>query len=428
MRNSFWFLPSIMAIAAGALAFGAVTLDRSIGGELPGGLSWIYTGGPEGASAVLGAIAGSMITIAGVVLSMTLVALSLASQQFGPRLLRNFMRDASNQFVIGTFIATFLYCLLVLRTIRYVDASSFVPQIAVTIGVGFALLSLAVLIYFIHHVAVSIQADAIIARVSEELDEGIERLFPEHLGVDSEGRGLTTDVPSDFDANSTPICAAHGGYLQFVDPEQLMTVAVRERLIVIIERRPGHFSVEGSVLARAHPAACVSEETRKHLQEAFVLGEQRTPAQDLEFSLGQLVEIAVRALSPGVNDPFTAITCVDHLGAALCKLARREMPTARRRDEDGTLRVIAPTTGFPALLAHALNQIRQASESSVAVSIRLLETLDGIAEFVVRDADKDALVRQADIVLAMAQRQSFHATDLEDIEARYRRVATRLVR
>ena len=171
----------------GGLALAAVALDEAVSDRWLQSLSWAYNGGAEGASPVLGTIAGSMITIAGVVFSMTLVALTLASSQLGPRLLRNFMRDTVNQAVIGTFVSTFVYCLLVLRTIRRADEVAFVPHLAVTLGVLLALVSLGVLIYFIHHVAVSIQADQVIARVGKELFESIERLYPRRIGDAPEG-------------------------------------------------------------------------------------------------------------------------------------------------------------------------------------------------------------------------------------------------
>ena len=171
IRSGFWFIPAVMAGVALALALASVSVDGPLTEWLTLQLSWTFTGGAEGASAVLGIIAGSMITIAGVVFSMTLVALSLASSQLGPRLLRSFMRDSATQVVLGTFIATFLYCLLVLRTIRHAEEVAFVPHLSVTFGVLLAVASVGVLIYFIHHVSVSIQANEIAARIGKELIE-----------------------------------------------------------------------------------------------------------------------------------------------------------------------------------------------------------------------------------------------------------------
>ncbi|MBU1139165.1 MAG: DUF2254 domain-containing protein, partial [Proteobacteria bacterium] len=182
IRSSFWFIPIVMACGAVALAFGTVSLDAPVTDWLHRAWGWTFTGGAEGAAALLGTVAGSMITIAGVVFSMTLVALSLASSQLGPRMLRNFMRDTTTQVVLGTFVATFLYCLLVLRTIRRAEEVVFIPHLSVSLGVVLAVVSVGVLIYFIHHVSVSLQANEIVARVSMELIEGINRLFPEGIG------------------------------------------------------------------------------------------------------------------------------------------------------------------------------------------------------------------------------------------------------
>jgi uncharacterized membrane protein len=182
LRTSFWFVPAIMVSVAAALALAAVAFDEAAGNDGLKRLTWIYSGGAEGAGLLLGTVAGSMIAIAGTVFSMTLVALSLASSQLGPRLLRNFMRDTTNQVVLGTFVSTFVYCLLVLRTIRRADAEAFVPHLSVSIGVMLAIISVGVLIYYIHHVSVSIQADEVVSRVGRELEEGIGRLFPGQLG------------------------------------------------------------------------------------------------------------------------------------------------------------------------------------------------------------------------------------------------------
>jgi uncharacterized membrane protein len=182
LRSSYWFVPSVMALLSIGVALGMIVVDQSVGEDGIQGYWWIYAGGPDGARAVLATVAGSIISVAGVTFSIKIAALTLASQQFGPRLLRNFMADRGNQFVLGTFIATFLYCLLVLRTVRSWEDAEFVPHLSVTLGVLLAVASLGVLIYFIHHIAASIQASNVIARVSGELQAAIDRLFPEDLG------------------------------------------------------------------------------------------------------------------------------------------------------------------------------------------------------------------------------------------------------
>jgi uncharacterized membrane protein len=420
VRSSFWFLPSLMAAAAVGLSFITVALDQSVTKKWLRRLDWVYNGGTEGASAVLQTIAGSMITIAGVVFSLTLVALSLASSQFGSRMLRNFMRDTANQMVLGTFIATFLYCLLVLRTIRREEGNVFVPHLSVTLGVVFALASLWVLIYFIHHVSVSIQADEVIARVGAELDDTMARLFPEQLGKDA-------SEPADLacrqdDANMRMVSSGGDGYLQIVDVETLMSFARETNTVLRLLRRPGHYIVQGMPLIHAFPAEHVHEDMLRLLQGAFVLGNQRTAAQDVEFAILQLVEIAIRALSPGINDPFTAIACVDRLGSVFCRLAQRSFPSPCRYDDANQLRIIATPHTFSDLADAAFNPLRNYARSSVEVTIRLLESIAIIGSVTTRLADRPTLERHAEMIARGAAEAFPEEADRRAVDARYHAV------
>lgn len=425
VRSGFWFLPSAMAGAAVALALVSVAVDEPVTEWLTLNFGWTFTGGAEGASAVLGIVAGSMITIAGVVFSMTLVALSLTSSQLGPRLLRSFMRDSATQVVLGTFIATFLYCVLVLRTIRRADEVAFVPHLSVTLGVLLAVASVGVLIYFIHHVSVSIQADEIAARIGKELIERIDLLFPEQIGP---GAPRTPTEPPDagffeaFDQEARPVGAEGDGYLQFIDGEALLALAMEEDLVVRLERRPGNYVVASCPLALVWPGSRVTDRLTDQIQSHFVLGHRRTSDQDIEFGVNQLVEIAVRALSPGLNDPFTAITCVDHLGSALCRLATRDMPSPYRHDRQNQLRVIAPANTFPEVVDAAFNQIRQCSRSSAAVTIRLLETIVVVAGFVHRPEDRATLLRHAEMIARGAREGLPEDEDRRAVEERRKTV------
>ena len=401
IHSSFWFIPVVMSVVAVALAFVTVSLDRPMTDWMRTAWGWTFNGGAEGASAVLGTVAGSAITIAGVVFSMTLVALSLTSSQLGPRLLRNFMRDTTTQVVLGTFVATFLYCLLVLRTIRRAEEITFVPHLSVTLGVLLAVVSVGVLIYFIHHVSVSIQANEIVARVGTELIEGVDRLFLEH--IDQGAPRIPLEPPDarflvTFDREALPVNAAADGYLQFIDMNALMSLAIQEDAIIRLERRPGHYIITGCPLVLIWPGNRVSNQLTQQVNSTFALGHQRTPGQDIEFAVSQLVEIAVRALSPGLNDPFTAIACVDQLASALCYLAQRDPPSPYRHDQEDQLRVIATAVTFPTITNRAFNQIRQYGRSSAAVTIRLLEVIAVITSFAHRSEDRAALLRHAEMI------------------------------
>lgn len=422
LRSSFWVVPAAMACLAVVMALSAVAIDEAVTDGWLQRLGWSYTGGAEGASLLLGTVAGSMIAIAGTVFSMTLVALSLASSQLGPRLLRNFMRDTANQVVLGTFVATFVYCLLVLRTIRRADEVAFVPHLSVSIGVLLAIVSIGVLIYFIHHVSVSIQADEVVARVGKELDEGIERLFPSRVGEPGSDAAMASgagDLPAAFAHEARPVGAAEDGYLQLIDTEALMALASEKDLVLRLERRPGHYLVKGRAMVMVWPGDRVTEALVGKMNATFVLGNHRTAAQDVEFSFDQLVEIAVRALSPGINDPFTAIACVDRLGSALCRLARRDMPSPARFDLHGRLRLVAQGSTFAGVVDSAFNQIRQSARSNPAVAIRMLDAIAQIAGHARRAQDAACLQRHAHMIIRGAREAVPEADDLLAIEARF---------
>ncbi|MGK2941042.1 MAG: DUF2254 domain-containing protein [Immundisolibacter sp.] len=419
LRSSFWLVPAAMACLAAALAVSAVEVDKALGDDLLQRLGWSYSGGAEGASLLLGTVAGSMIAIAGTVFSMTLVALSLASSQLGPRLLRNFMRDTINQVVLGTFVATFVYCLLVLRTIRRADEVIFVPHLSVSIGVLLAVVSVGVLIYFIHHISVSIQADQVVARVGRELEDGIDRLFPGHLGkpgsVASKAPG-EADLPATFAREARPVGALEDGYLQQIDADALMDLACEQDLLLRVERRPGHYLVKGRAMVMVWPGDRVTEALVDKINATFVIGDQRTATQDVEFSFHQLVEIAVRALSPGINDPFTAIACVDRLGSALCRLARRDVPSPHRFGPQGRLRLVAQASTFAGIADMAFNQIRQSARSNPAVAIRMLDAIAQIAGHVQSAQDVACLQRHADMIIRGAREAVPEADDLAAVE------------
>jgi uncharacterized membrane protein len=274
---------------------------------------------------------------------------------------------------------------------------------------------------------VSIQADQIAARVWEELDSGIERLFPEHLGTGvRKDFELAPALRSALETDAKIISAPGDGYLEFVAAEELLTIARDADLLLQIERRPGHYVIAGMTLLRVSPQARVYDELEGRMRDAFILGSVRTSAQDIEFCLNQLVEIAVRALSPGVNDPFTAVTCIDRLGSALARLAQREMPASVRRDDRGAVRIIAPASAFPELLAAAFNQIRQYGAASVAVTVRLLEVIRRIGEFARRGEDISALQHQADMIVRTARGLSLAEDDRCDIEERHAAVVRAL--
>jgi len=420
LRSSYWFVPTLMAGGAIALAFTMVTLDQSGKSGPIQKLGWVYTGGPDGARTVLSTIAGSMITVAGTAFSIVIVALTLASSQFGPRLLRNFMQDTGNQVVLGTFIATFIYCLLVLRTVRGDNYNVFVPQISVTVGILLGVASIGVLIYFIHHASTSIQSSHVITEVNKDLDHAIDHLFPEQIGHGiPQKRRWVEEIPVNFDEEASPILAINSGYLLAIDEEQLLKIAKSKDLLLRLNYRPGHFIVHRHEIVRVWYGERVNEKLTHQINDAFILGSERTEQQDVEFSIQQLVEIALRAISPAINDPFTAIRCIDRLSAGLSRLAQKEFPSPYRYDEDNNLRVIANPVTFVGLVDEAFNQIRHYGSSDVAVTMRLLEAIAIIGIQTRNQKDRMALLRHAEMIKRGSQEAVSEECDRQDIEERY---------
>lgn len=396
IRSSLWFLPAVLAALAVLTALSLVEVDQAWLSRWMESHGWARSGGPEAATAIMSTIAGSMITIGGVVFSMTLVALSLASSQFGPRLLKNFMRDRSNQFVLGVFIATFAYCSVVLSSIRHGDTDGFVPQFSVLFGLLMALVSLGFFIFFIHHVATSVQGNEVIARVMQDIDDGIDRAFPKtkQVGGDSAAPAVSDKV------SRLPVHCTQDGYLQQIDFDALVCSAQAQDVVFAMACRPGHYRFCGQPLLWVDtPAKALDDRLEGTVNAAMVFGNQRTPTQDLEFSIDQLVEIAARALSPGVNDPFTAIVCIDRLGSAFARIAQRPLPTNFLNDEAGALRLRLQASTYSELLDAAFHPIRQASRSNVAVSIRLLDVFEALTSMAPRETDRAALRAHAELVL-----------------------------
>jgi uncharacterized membrane protein len=370
-----------MATAAAVLSYLLVEVDAALSLEAIRELGWLYAFGPEGARAVLSTIAGSMITVAGLTFSITMLTLQLASSQFGPRLLRNVMRDRGNQVVLGTFISTFVYCLLVLRTVRGTEEASSVPHVSVATGVLLALASLGVLIYFIHHVANTIRIETVLAELARQANAAIDRLYPECLGKEppqDANRDTSTGLPDDFEHRAVTIRPDRSGYVQRIDTHALMAVAKEHDLVVRVEVRPGRFVTPGDAALRAYPGEQASKRVASALQGAIAIGSDRSPDQDVAHALRLIVEIAQRALSPGVNDPTTALYCLDRLEESLARLATRDLPSRLRFDTEGRLRIVTEVATFEDLACPTLAAVARYALSDADVVKRLLVVITAL--------------------------------------------------
>lgn len=294
------------------------------------------------------------------------------------------------------------------------------PQISVTVGILLAIASMGVLIYFIHHASSIIQASHVIQNVSDDLNKATARLFPEKIGHNQ--TQLSVEIPNSFEEEAQPIPARKTGYLQAIDDEELMKIACKYDLLLRVKFAPGKFIVKGSDLVMVFPGERVNQKIIKQINNAFILGKERTEQQDVEFPIQQLVEIALRAISPAVNDPFTAIRCIDRLSAGLSGLAPRNFPSPYRYDSDRKLRVIKEPLTFEHLVDQAFNQIRRYAQADVAVTARLLEAIATIATYTINPEQKLVLKRHAEMILRGSQQKLPEEQDRKDIQKRYNTV------
>lgn len=412
-----------MGLIAVAASFALPAIDDRVDDQ---NIKWIETT-TLAARSTLSAIAGAMMTVTGTVFSITVVTLSLTSQQFGPRLLRTFMDDFITQFTMGMFLSTGLYCLMILRIVEdHEDVGP--PHIAVGVAVLLTLFSMSVLIYYIHHVAMAIQAPHVVLAVAHDLDHSIDRLFPGHIGQpasdDELNASRAVEQQQSLDNEFLEVRCDREGYIQAIDAAGLMHLATSHELVLRLQKRPGHFvSREGTLAVVWDVPENELADVERRLNECVIVGHRRTPRQDVECAIGELVEVAVRSLSPGINDPHTAINCIDRLGAAMGRLAERKSPSPLRCDDDGRLRVIAPNFTFPAVLDAAFNQIRQYGGDSPAVMIRLLEVLAAVMEHATRAEDRAAVLLHADMTLRAIEVNIAEEEDLKVVRERYGRVA-----
>ena len=403
LRSSLWFLPSLIVAASVLLAVALIETDSSGSDRWLAQWPRLFGAGAAGARGMLSTIAGSMMSVVGVTFSMTLVALAMASSQYTSRILRNFMGSRVTQAVLGVFAGIFTYCLIVLRTIRGGDEGAFVPSLAVFFGFVLAVGGVGVLIFFIHHVASSIQASSIIASAAEETIHAIDLLFPQRLGNSLAEAGEGQSPPPLQDQKWHLVLAAESGYIQGVDNAALLRLARQRKTVVRMERGVGEFVVEDTPLVSLTLDAPPDSETMVELQAAFSLSRYRTVEQDAAFGIRQIVDVALKALSPGINDTTTAVTCVDYLAMILARLAPRHIP-ASHRHEDGALRVIAKGPSFQGLLSDAFDQIRECSKGNLGIMLRMLGSLETIASLTTDSSRRQALRDQVEWIAELGKR------------------------
>jgi uncharacterized membrane protein len=415
IRTSLWLVPAMMLLIGGAAAIAALSPSAAAWAERPEVAQWLHSGSGDDARNLLSTLLTSVIAMASIAFSVTVVALSLAANTYGPRLIRIFRSDHRTQLVLGVFVLTIVYLLIVLRALRGSADAADVPSLAVTLGAGLAAACVLALLAFIQGVSSLMAADEVVSRVRHELDASISelpRLAPEPDAPPER-------VLDDFDKRATRIRLPREGYVQAVDHAGLCAWAEKKGVMLRLDFRPGDFVVDGDHRVLAYPPLQDAEAARKALSGFIVSGRARTPTQDLEFSIRHLVEIAVRALSPGINDPFTAMAVIDRLRGGMARLAGRCLPPKVLRDTSGEVRILRHATTYDAALNAAFNQIRQAGSSKPSILIHLLNALGAVAEHTRTIAQRDGLRRHIELVRAAAEREVEDPCDLADVIRAY---------
>ena len=410
LRDAFWTLPALLVASGLVLASYLVQLDRS--GVVPEAWiagPWLYSGGGTGARTLLGVVASSTIGVAGTAFSITIAALSLAAGQMGPRLLRNFTRDRGNQATLGAFLGTFVYALTVLRSVRTTEEGAFTPHIALSVGILLAIACVGMLVYFVGHVASRINVDTVVNLVSDDVRSAMDRLTVREPPVPAPQAG--------WDASFLDVPDERRGYLQHLDEAALADWASRHGVTLRLLVRAGDYVFPGAAFARISSGPA---DPRSVLRSSTALGSDRASSADLEYAVRQLVEVAVRALSPGINDPHTAMSVLDRLGAALCDVARTHLPSGVTTRE-GRIVLVVPAVEYGGLTDSMFHSIRQNAAASPAVLIRMVEVLTAVAGCEKRPERLGSLRRHVELVLADAERTVPSDADLRDVKERYRR-------
>ena len=422
VRTSLWFLPAIMGTLAIALTWSALVLDDWLGqGPDDSFPSLIYVSEPEQARELVGIILPSMMTMASLVFSITMVVLTLAASQFGPRLIRNFMGRLQTQLVLGTFVMTIIYSLLLLASIGPGVEGESRAYLSVTVAIGLTVLCVALLVLYIHGLGASIMSETLIEAVGSELDQGVRDLRP-HGGAAPPENVL----PDDF-AERAALCGVEAsGYVQAIEFEGILEAARSADVMIGLYLRAGDFAIQNGRAFGIYPAERATPELARSVAALITLGAHRTPVQDLEFSIRHLVEIALRALSPSINDPYTAVSVIHRLSVSWPGLMNSAIPPGVFHDEEGDLRVVCPRPNYAALLNASFSQIRQNGADKPLILIHLLKTFKAVGYCARTDEQRTALREQIDAVLEDAQREIFNHADLEDVKQHAQRALDEL--
>ena len=426
LNANYWLYPALFAVAAAALAFAMLILDRSGFAERVNQIGWFIPARPQGAANILSVMASTMIGVASTVFSITIVAVSFASGNYGPRLLTNFLSDKGNQISLATFIGSFVYVLIVLRSVRAesevagtgvgavaTTLPGFVPQLSLLVAYALMAACIGVLVFFLNHVPSSIRVNKVLQGIGEKLVAAVRELYPLEPELDE---ALPPPSGAEVKARKT-------GYVQLIDFDELVTLARANDCRFALRVRTGDFVHRELPLLEVAGAA--PEGLRDEVCSHFTIGSVRTPEQDPQFLMDELVEIGLRALSPGINDPFTAVTALHWLGAATCEIAQRNLTRNVCDDGDRDCPVVPLPDDFAHYLRRGFGSLRNAVATSPSAAKVMLDVIANAA-VPVTDANRRGMLREQGRLLIEQTREALVGPDLAEVEKRYRAVTKQL--
>lgn len=417
LKVSFWFAPTIMAVIAILLSWLMLWVDDRIPNQLLVNSRLVLSGTVDQMRSALLNMGTTVLATAGIVFTLLTLPLSTVAAQYGSRLLRVFLGDRVTQFVLGMFVATFVYCIASATSIPPADIEPEAPQVTVTFGLILMMGTFASLILLIQHISTMLQAPNIAAAAGNELLEVILAEAPYETESDNSVSQNNRDVMKILKGkDGYAIRVQEAGYIQYVDSEYVMTLLREKDLVIRLLCQPGDFVTQGTVIAMLWPGAKVDGYVDQQIHRAFQFGPQRTPTQDVEYAFNQLVEVAVRAMSPAINDPFTAMTCLDYIGNGLTLFIQKGERDPFVYDQDGKLRVAYEPVTFKKLLDSSFNMLRHCSCDNASVLQHMLKVIDAIGQETKSPAMRQKLLYHADLIMAECKAGSVIKQDRQLIQ------------